>query len=77
MHAGKAVANGRDQANTEWEPWPHPCSQGRPPVAKLIKPKGPKGLVIGDIIKMDATLEEYFVFGLPNEMPIHVMDVPF
>ena len=61
----------------EWCPWPHACSPCKPPASATVHPRGPVGLIIEEMVRLDAHMDEDFTLTIPKEQPIPMLAVPF
>ena len=52
----------------EWDPWPHPCSKQKPPVAAAVHSRGPIGNIIEDVIRMDGHISREMSISMPWRM---------
>ena len=40
-----------------WEPWPHPCSTQPVPAAAMAHPRGPIGILLAEMIRLDVSMD--------------------
>ena len=59
-----------------WEPWRHSCSAQRIPVVGATHPRGPIGLLIEEMVRIDARIDDDFTITVPHEQPIPLMSIP-